>query len=62
MTLATRLLHRPPNMRVQRTRSSASPRRSPLTRNPLGRGVSNMHRDIARRPTVTFSAESQEVI
>jgi hypothetical protein len=27
---------RPPNMRVQRTRSSASPLRSPLTRSPLG--------------------------
>ena len=27
---------RPPNMRVQRTRSSASPPRSPLTRYPLG--------------------------
>ena len=26
----------PPNMRVQRTRSSASPPRSPLTRYPLG--------------------------
>ena len=26
----------PPNTRVQRTRSSASPPRSPLTRNPLG--------------------------
>ena len=28
---------RAPNMRVQRTRSSASPPRSPLTRGPLGR-------------------------
>jgi len=28
---------RPPNMRLQRTRSSASPLRSPLTRHPLGR-------------------------
>ena len=27
---------RPPNMRVQRIRSSASPPRSPLTRHPLG--------------------------
>ena len=27
---------RPPNMRVQRTRSSASPPHSPLTRGPLG--------------------------
>jgi hypothetical protein len=27
---------KPPNPRVQRTRSSASPRGSPLTRNPLG--------------------------
>ena len=27
---------RPPNMRVQRTRSSASPLRSPLTRHPFG--------------------------
>jgi hypothetical protein len=26
----------PPNMRVQRTRSSASPPRSPLTHRPLG--------------------------
>ena len=29
-------LSQPPNMRVQRTRSSASPPRSPLTRGPLG--------------------------
>src|SRR5512141_614458 len=28
----------PPNMRVQRTRSSASPPRLPLTRGPLGAG------------------------
>jgi len=27
---------RPPNTRVQRTRSSASPPHSPLTRHPLG--------------------------
>jgi hypothetical protein len=30
------LVVRPPNTRVQRTRSSASPPHSPLTRNPLG--------------------------
>ena len=30
------MLWLPPNMRVQRTRSSASPPRSPLTRHPLG--------------------------
>ena len=29
-------LHKRPNMRVQRTRSSASPPHSPLTRHPLG--------------------------
>jgi hypothetical protein len=28
----------PPNMRVQRTRSSPSAPHSPLTRHPLGRG------------------------
>jgi len=28
--------HRPPNTRMQRTRSSASPPHSPLMRNPLG--------------------------
>jgi len=30
-------MEEPPNMRVQRTRSSASPPHSPLTRGPLGR-------------------------
>src|SRR3954464_13152255 len=30
-------MSKPPNTRVQRTRSSASPPPSPLTRNPLGR-------------------------
>ncbi len=31
------IVARPPNMRVQRTRSSPSALRSPLTRRPLGR-------------------------
>ena len=32
------MINKRPNMRVQRTRSSASPPHSPLTRNPLGAG------------------------
>jgi len=37
MSTASRLLSAPlPNMRVRRTRSSALPPRSPLTRRPLG--------------------------
>ena len=45
---------RPPNTRMQRTRSSASPPRSPLMRNPLGDVWGGMRARMGTVPTRAF--------